>query len=83
MVLKKSSIQRVKYGTIIKCEGIIKAIFENPKVDQNTLFRKYVIFEQPRLYFKPMTYICRHSTFLVANLMATMANGRVSPELFL
>ena len=29
--LKKSSIQRVKYGTIIKCEVIIKAIFENPK----------------------------------------------------
>ena len=27
-----------------------------------------------------MTYICSHSTFLVA--MATMANGRVSLELF-
>ena len=25
MVLKKSSIQRVKYGTIIKCEGITRA----------------------------------------------------------
>ena len=23
---------------MIKCEGIIKAIFENPKADQNTLF---------------------------------------------
>ena len=33
------------------CEGIIKAIFENPKADQNTLFRKYVIFELPRLFF--------------------------------
>ena len=34
------SIQRVKYGTIInlKCEGIIKAILEHPKADQNTLF---------------------------------------------
>ena len=31
VVLKKSSIKRVKYGTIIKCEGIIKSIFENPK----------------------------------------------------
>ena len=31
---------------IIKCEGIIKEIFENPKADQNTLFRKYVIFDQ-------------------------------------
>ena len=51
MVLKKSSIQRVKYGTIIKCEGIIKAVFENPKADQNTLFCKYVIFEPLRLYF--------------------------------
>ena len=61
MVLKKSSIQRVKYGTIIKCEGMIKAIFENPKADQNTLFRKYVIFEPP------MNYTCSHSTFLVAN----------------
>ena len=39
MVLKKSCIQRVKYGTIIKREGIIKAILENPKDDQNTLFR--------------------------------------------
>ena len=38
MVLKKSSIQRVKYGRMIKCEGIIKTIFENPKADQNTLF---------------------------------------------
>ena len=35
MVFKKSSIQRVKYGT----EGIIKSIFENLKADQNTLFR--------------------------------------------
>ena len=35
MVLKKSSIQ--SYGTIIKCEGIIKAILENLKADQNTL----------------------------------------------
>ena len=42
---KKSNIQRVKYGTIIKCEGIIKSIFENPKANENTLFRKYVIFE--------------------------------------
>ena len=31
MVLKISSIQRVKYGIIIMCEGIIKAMFENPK----------------------------------------------------
>ena len=38
MVLKKSSIQRVKYGTVIKSEGIIKSIFENLKADQNTLF---------------------------------------------
>ena len=44
MVLKKSSIQRVKYGTIIKCEEIIKAVFKNPKADQNTLFHKYVFF---------------------------------------
>ena len=51
MVLKKYSIQRVKYGTIIKYEGIIRAIFKNPKADQNTLFRKYVIFEPHRLYF--------------------------------
>ena len=51
MVLKKSSFQRVKYGTIINCEGIIKAILENPKADQNTLFHKYVIFQPPRVYF--------------------------------
>ena len=51
MVLKKSSIQRVKYGTIIKCEGTIKEIFENPKAYQYTLFHKYVIFEPPRLYY--------------------------------
>ena len=30
----------MKYDKIIKCEGIIKAIFENPKADQNTLFSK-------------------------------------------
>ena len=34
-----------------KCEGIIKAILENPKADQNTFFRKYVSFEPPGLYF--------------------------------
>ena len=51
MLLKKSCIQKVKYGTIIKFERIIEAVFENPKADQNTLFRKYVIFEPPRLYF--------------------------------
>ena len=51
MILKKSSIQRVKYGTIIEYEGIIKAILENPKADQKTLFRRCVIFEPPRLYF--------------------------------
>ena len=35
---KESSLQRVKYGTIIKCEGIIIAILENSKADQNALF---------------------------------------------
>ena len=49
MVLKKSRIQRVKYGTIIKCEGIVKAVLENPQADQNTYFRNYVIFEPPTL----------------------------------
>ena len=50
--IKKSSIQRVKYGTIIiKCEGIIKGILENSKADHNTLFRRYVFFEPPRVYF--------------------------------
>ena len=44
---KKSRIQRVKYGTIMNCEGIIKAILENPKTDQNTFFPNYVIFEPP------------------------------------
>ena len=33
----------------MKCEGIIKATFENTKADQNTLFLKYVIFEPPKL----------------------------------
>ena len=48
MVLKKSNTQRVKYGIITKCEGIIKVILENPKADQNTPFRKIVIFKPPR-----------------------------------
>ena len=26
-------------------------ILENPKADQNTLFRRYVIFEPPRVNF--------------------------------
>ena len=29
----------------------MKAILENPKADQNALFRKYVIFESSRLHF--------------------------------
>ena len=49
MVLKKSNMQRVKYGTIIKCYGIIKSIFENQKADQNTLFCKYVLCQPPVL----------------------------------
>ena len=36
---------------LIKCEGIIKALFQNPKADQYTIFLKNVIFEPPRLYF--------------------------------
>ena len=44
MVLKKCSIQRVKYGTMIKCEGMIKAMLENPKADQNTLFSQICNF---------------------------------------
>ena len=52
MVLKKkSAFKKVKYGTIIKREGIIKALLENSKADHNTLFRRYVIFELPRVYF--------------------------------
>ena len=44
MVLKKSSIQIVKYGSIIKCERIInfKAILENPKADKIHFFRRYM-----------------------------------------
>ena len=42
---------------MIKCEGIIKAILENPKADQNTLFRKYVIFEPPRLLLANDLYL--------------------------
>ena len=47
------------------CEGIIKAIFENPKADQNPLFHRYVIFQPPRLYFNPIIFVA--TTFLVAN----------------
>ena len=32
MLLKKSSIQSEKYGTIIKCKGLIKAVLENQKL---------------------------------------------------
>ena len=67
MVLKKNLASRVKYGTLIKCEGIIKAILENPKADQITIFHRYVIFESPTVHFQPMTYICSHSTTFVAN----------------
>ena len=44
--IEKFSIQRVKYGTIKKVSGI-KAILENPKADQSTLFCRYVINEPP------------------------------------
>ena len=60
--IEKSSVQRVKYGTIINCEGVVKQYTKTEK-----LFRKYVIFEPHRLCFKLMTYICSHSTFLLAN----------------
>ena len=49
----EKKIQHLKScGTIIKCEGIIKAILENPKADQNTFFGRYVIFAHlSRVYF--------------------------------
>ena len=40
-----------KYGTLMKWEGIIKAILENPKADQNTLFSKYLNYETTTVYF--------------------------------
>ena len=43
------------------------AIFDSTKADKNKLFHKYLNFEPPRLYFKPMTYICSHYSFFVAN----------------
>ena len=54
------------YMIPLETDVLRKHRFQKP-ADQNTLFRKYVIFEPPRVYFKPMTYICIHSTFLVAN----------------
>ena len=51
MVLKKSSIQRVKYGTIIKCEGIIKAILENPKVIKIHFFADVLFLNHLELTF--------------------------------
>ena len=41
----------------------IKNNIEKP-ADQNTLFRKYVIFEQPSVYFKPMTLYIFSSKWL-------------------
>ena len=55
MVLKESSIQGVKYGTLIKCEGII--VLENPKADQNTLFHKYVILNNLDCTFSHDLYL--------------------------
>ena len=55
MKLKNSSIQRVKYGTIIKFERIIKAIHVYSKIQKVIKIHfsqiKHVIFEPPRLYF--------------------------------
>ena len=39
------------FKELIKFEGMIKAILENPKAYQNTLFRRYVIFQLPSVYF--------------------------------
>ena len=36
--------QRVKYGTFLKSERIIKAILENPKAASKFAFCKYVSF---------------------------------------
>ena len=38
--IERKSIQRFKFGTIVKCQGKIKSILENPKADQNILFRR-------------------------------------------
>ena len=36
--IESKSTQRVKYGTMIRCERIIKAILENQKADHNIFF---------------------------------------------
>ena len=60
----KSSIQSNN-----KCDRIIKVLLENLKADQNTFFTdmEFLNHLKARVYFLPMTYICSHSTFLVAN----------------
>ena len=44
--IEKIQHPKSKYGTTIKSERNI-----GKRADQNTLFRKYVIFEPPRVYF--------------------------------
>ena len=41
------------YGTIIKCEGIIEAILEHTKADQNALLHKMHFFTIMKLFFQP------------------------------
>ena len=55
--IKKIQHPKSKIWHNNKHRGIVKAIFETPKADQNTLFRKYVIFEPPRLLLADDLYL--------------------------
>ena len=47
MVIKNPAFKELKYGTIIKCEGIAKAILDI----KIYFFADNVIFEPHRVYF--------------------------------
>ena len=69
----------IKNGILLKCEGIIKSYLKNPKDDQNTLFLKYMY-----IFLTTHTVLLANEILVAATFffsqMATIANGRVSPE---
>ena len=58
----------------------VKAIFENPKANENTLFRKYVIIESPRLYISMSGVVLGGVVMVVGS---SLARGKIFTAWFI
>ena len=63
MVLKKSSIQKVIYGAMINCEGIIKAMLEKQLEDLTVLKCSPDLLNNVKIGHDQLRLIMKHILF--------------------